>query len=101
MYRIPPIEVPHPFAVPAYTVRHDPTYPWRARCPLTHRLIPVAASRDLSQHPTLIIRRGTPGEITSATSTRPTYYTVTFWPFGLHGAQVTIPNLSSTDLKAA
>ena len=69
--------------------------------PLTDRPIPVAASRDLSQHPTLIIRRGTPGEITSATGARPTYYTVTFWPFGLHGAQMTIPNLSRTDLQAA
>ena len=66
--------------------------------PLTHRPIPVAASRDLRQHPTLIIRRGTPGEITSATGT---YYTLTFWPFGLHGTQVTIPNLSRTDLQAA
>ena len=101
MYRIPPIEVFHPFAVPAYTVRHTPTYPWRARCLLTHRLIPVAASRDLSQHPTLIIRRGTPGEITSAAGTCPTYYTVTFWPFGLNGAKVTIPNLSRTDVREA
>ena len=68
---------------------------------LIHRPIPVAASRELRQHPTLIIRRGTPGEITSATSTRPTYYTVTFWPFGPKGATVTIPNLSQADLTAA
>jgi len=92
----------NPFAVQAYTLRHDRSHiSLEGSMPLTDRPIPVAASRDLSQHPTLIIRRGTPGEITSATSTRPTFYTVTFWPFGLHGAQVTIPNLSRTDLKAA
>ena len=44
--------------------------------PLTHRPIPVIATHDLRQHPTLIIRRGTPGEITSAAGTCPTYYTV-------------------------
>jgi hypothetical protein len=69
--------------------------------PLTHRPIPVIATHDLRQHPTLIIRRGTPGEITSAAGTCPTYYTVTFWPFGLNGAKVTIPNLSRTDLREA
>jgi len=65
---------------------------------LIHRPIPVAASRDLRQHPTLVIRRGTPGEVTSATGN---YYTVTFWPFGPNGAKVTIPNLSQDDLTAA
>ena len=68
---------------------------------LIHRPIPVAASRDLRRHPTVIIRRGTPGEITNATGTRPTHYTVTFWPFGAKGAKVTIPNLSQGDLTAA
>ena len=65
---------------------------------LVHRPIPVAASRDLRQHPTVIIRRGTPGEVMCATGTS---YTVTFWPFGPKGAKVTIPNLSQADLTAA
>jgi hypothetical protein len=62
------------------------------------RPIPVAASRDLRQHPTLIIRRGTPGEVMNTTGF---YYTVMFWPFGPKGATVTIPNLSRADLTAA
>ena len=65
---------------------------------LVHRPIPVTASRDLRQHPTLIIRRGTPGEVMNTTGF---YYTVMFWPFGPKGAKGTIPNLSQADLKAA
>src|SRR5664279_212409 len=88
----------HPFATPTYTLSSDMARHGEHRLKLIHRPIPVAASRDLRQHPTLIIRRGTPGEVMNTTGF---YYTVMFWPFGPKGATVTIPNLSRADLTAA
>jgi len=70
---------------------------------MTHPLhpVPVKATRDIRQHASPLIPRGTPGEILSTRGTQPTYYTVTFWLGGLTGPRVTIPNLHKADLVAA
>jgi hypothetical protein len=59
---------------------------------------PVRAVRDLRPNASLLIERGTPGEITGMTKS---HYTVTFWPFGIEGATVTLNYLTKTDLLEA
>ena len=66
-----------------------------------HYPVPVLATRDIRQGCSTLIPRGTPGEILSTRGIRPNYYTVTFWPFGLGGAQVTVSRLLRSDLKVA
>ena len=70
---------------------------------MTHPLhpVPVKATRDIRQHSSPLIPRGTPGEILSTRGIQPTYYTVSFWLAGLSGPRVTIPNLHKADLVAA
>ena len=68
---------------------------------LTQIPFPVVALHDIRRSPALLIPRGTPGEITGVSEATPSRYTVTFWPFGMGGATVTISHLSRTDLKEA
>jgi hypothetical protein len=63
--------------------------------------MPVRATHDLRRSPSLVIKTGTPGEITGMSGMNPVFYTVTFWPSGLDGAKVTMSNLRRTDLREA
>jgi len=69
---------------------------------LIHEPVPVAAACTL-RYPTFIIKKGTPGEVTGVEGTRPTHYTVTFWPNGCTGARSpflisAVPSLWRPDL---
>jgi hypothetical protein len=62
---------------------------------------PVVATHDIRKNKSLLVRRGTPGEITGVSGATPSHYTVTFWPAGLDGETVTVSYLTRTDLKEA
>lgn len=67
---------------------------------LIHEPVPVAAACTL-RYPTFIIKKGTPGEVTSVEGTRPIHYTVKFWPDGLHGGTITVSDLSGAQFVEA
>ena len=91
----------HPFTAPRYTLRNAFA---RRRGNQMKKLIrqpvPVAAASTL-RYPTFVLRKGTPGEIIGVEGTRPTHYTVKFWPNGLDGGTVTIPDLIGAHLVEA
>ena len=62
---------------------------------------PVVSVNEIRRGSSLLIPRGTPGEITGVSGATPSHYTVTFWPFGLDGATVTITDLTRNDLIEA
>jgi len=62
--------------------------------------VPVAAACTL-RYPNFVLRKGTPGEIIGVEGTRPIHYTVKFWPNGLDGGTVIIPDLSGANLMEA
>jgi len=61
------------------------------------KVIRVRAYREIRQNNLVLIPEGTPGEIVRTTGTEPTYYTIAFWPEGLHGVKITVPYLHQSD----
>ncbi len=68
---------------------------------MTRIPVPVVARHDLRSAPGILIKRGTPGELTGVTGAAPGHYTVTFWPAGLDGMTVVVDHLTRHDLKEA
>ena len=69
--------------------------------------IPVTATHDLhqrrprtSEERSKTVPAGTPGEITAATGSAPTYYTASFWLAGSN-ERVTVDHLTRFDLHEA
>lgn len=57
----------------------------------------VRANREIRQNNLVLIPEGTRGEIVRTTGTKPTLYTIAFWPEGLHGVKITVPYLHRSD----
>ena len=91
----------HPFAARRYTLRNAFA---RRRGNQMKKLIrqpvPVGAASTL-RYPTFVLRKGMPGEIIGVEGTRPAHYTVKFWPNGLDGGTVIIPDLIGAHLVEA
>ncbi len=63
--------------------------------------LPVVATHDICRGTTVLVRTGTPGEITGVSRATPSHYTVRFWPAGAGGEVVTLEYLTRTDLREA
>ncbi len=63
--------------------------------------LPVIATHDIRRGAGILVRNGTPGEITETDGATPCEYTVRFRPPEARGDVVTVDHLTRTDLREA